>query len=85
MPVKPIPPGLVDSPYNATKPHWDWNGDLEKPTFSPSLLNYIESPGGRRCHSFIKEGRIQFLGDCTHALKGQTVDLLDFPEDEADG
>jgi hypothetical protein len=29
----------------------------------------------RVCHSFIIDGRIQFLGDCTHALAGQTVDL----------
>lgn len=28
-----------------------------------------------RCHSFIRDGRIQFLSDCTHALAGQTVDL----------
>lgn len=27
------------------------------------------------CHSFITDGRIQFLGDCTHSLAGQTVDL----------
>ena len=27
------------------------------------------------CHSFITDGRIQFLGDCTHELKGQTVEL----------
>ena len=30
------------------------------------------------CHSFVTDGRIQFLGDCTHALKGQTVVLEDF-------
>ncbi|SHE79852.1 hypothetical protein SAMN05444339_10294 [Loktanella atrilutea] len=30
------------------------------------------------CHSFVAGGRIQFLGDCTHALAGQTVDLPDF-------
>lgn len=29
----------------------------------------------RQCHSFITDGKIQFLDDCTHALKGQTVDL----------
>jgi hypothetical protein len=33
------------------------------------------------CHSFIKDGRIQFLGDCTHPLAGQTVDLPDIAED----
>lgn len=27
------------------------------------------------CHSFIREGKIQFLNDCTHKLKGQTVEL----------
>lgn len=29
------------------------------------------------CHSFITDGRIRFLDDCTHHLKGQTVDLPD--------
>lgn len=27
------------------------------------------------CHSFVTDGRIQFLSDCTPALAGQTVDL----------
>lgn len=31
------------------------------------------------CHSFVTEGKIQFLSDSTHALAGQTVDLPDFP------
>jgi len=30
------------------------------------------------CHSFVKDGRIQFLPDCTHALAGKTVDLPDW-------
>ena len=33
------------------------------------------------CHSFITDGRIQFLGDCTHALAGQTVDLPNIERD----
>jgi hypothetical protein len=32
------------------------------------------------CHSFVTDGRIQFLGDCTHALSGQTVDLPEWPK-----
>lgn len=46
---------------------------------------YILGPDGRLkgakdivCHSYITDGKINFLGDCTHALKGQTVDLVDF-------
>ena len=27
------------------------------------------------CHSFVTDGRIEFLADCSHALAGQTVDL----------
>jgi len=27
------------------------------------------------CHSFVTDGRIQFLSDSTHALAGQTVEL----------
>jgi hypothetical protein len=30
------------------------------------------------CHSFITDGQIQFLGDCTHSLKGKTVPLERF-------
>ena len=30
-----------------------------------------------RCHSFVTDGKIQFLGDSTHSLAGQTVDLLE--------
>ena len=32
------------------------------------------------CHSFVTDGMIQFLGDCTHALAGQTVPLPDWSE-----
>jgi len=27
------------------------------------------------CHSFVTDGKIQFLSDCTHTLAGQTVAL----------
>lgn len=30
------------------------------------------------CHSFITDGQIQFLDDCTHELKGKTVPLQPF-------
>jgi hypothetical protein len=60
---------------------WTFNGDVNKPTFSPSLL--VRYPWGpsqeeKRCHSFITDGFIRFLNDCTHELKGQTVEIPDF-------
>lgn len=57
-----------------TFPPWTFNGDVDKPTFTPSMLvngDYPES----RCHSFVTDGKIQFLSDCFHELKNTTVDL----------
>jgi hypothetical protein len=34
----------------------------------------------KRCHSFVTDGRIQFLGDCTHHPVGQTVPLPPWDE-----
>lgn len=90
-------------------PRWGYNGNPEKPTFTPSVLRrsirgngltdadwdeydrIYKGPDGLEavlnhpkfrwvCHSFVTDGRIQFLGDCTHALAGQTVDLPAWPE-----
>jgi hypothetical protein len=55
-------------------PVWSWNGSMDAPTFSPSLLVHGggESP---RCHSFVTDGNIAFCGDSTHKLAGQTVPI----------
>jgi len=52
---------------------WRFDGNMESPTFSPSLLNTY--PNGDRCHLFLKGGKIQYLTDCYHNLKGQTIDM----------
>lgn len=71
-----------DHPFNvggdASKhPQWTWNGSLERPTFSPSLL-CNKDHAASRCHSYVTDGKIQFLNDCHHNLKGQTVELPDW-------
>ncbi len=33
------------------------------------------------CHSYVTDGKIQFLADSTHALADQTVDLPGWPKD----
>ena len=60
-------------------PRWTWNGSLDSPTFNPSLLVNNNHPE-LRCHSFIRDGKIQFLGDCFHELAGKTVDIPEFDE-----
>lgn len=32
------------------------------------------------CHSFVKEGKIEFLNDCTHSKAGTTVELDEIRE-----
>jgi len=32
------------------------------------------------CHSFVTDGRIQFLADSTHKLAGQTVEIPDWED-----
>lgn len=53
--------------------HHEFNMDLDKPTVFPSLLEN-RNPN-RVCHSFMKDGKIQYLGDCHHSLAGQTIEL----------
>lgn len=62
---------------------WSWNGDSERPVFTPSVLVSLEYTDGRPthvCHSFVgcygaEPGEIIFLSDCTHALAGQVRPL----------
>ena len=63
------------------RPCWEFNGDAAMPTFSPSLLvNWQSAEGGHLCHSFVRNGQMEFLGDSTHSLAGKTV-LLPIMED----
>jgi len=84
-------------------PRWGFNGDYDRPTFTPSVLvrsgHHVPGQEGKDCwctfeertgqklpdgigcsicHSFVTDGEIQFLGDCTHALAGRTVPLPAF-------
>ena len=64
--------GVWTTEKNMNKVIWQFNGDLQKPTVSPSILvRWADNV----CHSFIKSGMIEFLSDCTHELKGTTVPL----------
>lgn len=71
----------VDIGVNTEKnvPIWGWNGSEEKPTFTPSILVTQDLPKGEtRCHSFVTDGKIKYLGDCTHDMKDMEVELEEF-------
>lgn len=62
---------------------WEFNGNLDSPSFSPSLLvnkdHQVE--GVLQCHSWVTDGKIRFYDNCDHDLKNQIVDLFDIKTD----
>lgn len=74
---------------------WDGNRDAPtiSPSIKVSGVQWdVESPFHKPrhqtvaagspvvCHSHVKAGRWEFLGDCSHALAGQTVPMVPLPE-----
>jgi hypothetical protein len=71
--------GEIHGPQIRGPNEWKWNGNLEKPTLMPSIkVTWNDANGEHVCHSFVNDGRIAFLTDCTHALAGKTADLAPF-------
>jgi hypothetical protein len=69
------------------QPLWSYNDNPSAPTFTPSIrVIQLSQRDGEQvrevCHSFVTDGQIKFLGDCTHALAGQTVPLPEWPANE---
>ena len=56
-------------------PCWQVTGiEEDKPTVRPSIRVRVDDDNN--CHFFVENGKIKYLKDCTHRLKGQTVDIL---------
>jgi hypothetical protein len=47
--------------------------ELTDEEYNSLRAGLVIEPKPTVCHSFVKGGYIQFLDDCTHTLKGQTV------------
>ena len=66
-------------------PTWTFDGNIEQPTFAPSLLCFTvdneEKPPKREtlCHLFVRAGQIEYLADSPHKLGGKTVPMEPIP------
>lgn len=71
--------GIHMLPVNtdAISPSWDWDGNLDRPSVSPSIRS--GKPPGKVCHKFLYEGIFQYLADSTHDLKGKHIQAVDLP------
>lgn len=66
---------------------WQFNQDCEKPTFYPSIKvswkqwdSDFKTHVQKICHSYVTDGKIRYLSDCTHSKAGQTVELPELKE-----
>ena len=62
---------------------WTFDGDIDSPTFTPSLKNTWtegEEHIPKCCHLIMIAGKINYCSDCTHQLAGQVVDMVDIPD-----
>ena len=62
----------------ASYPHWEPSAEDPEVAAAIKRGEVKQQLVERKCHSFVTDGQIQFLGDCTHELAGQTVPLPDF-------
>lgn len=57
---------------------------LGQPEPSERILGHgtphTRDPAWGNCHSFIRNGHWEFLGDCAHSLAGQTVPMVPVPD-----
>lgn len=81
FPLRHIPVILKGSRRDQKGPVWSWNGDVDKPTLKPSILSKIDEYGPNKekriCHTWVNDGMVQYLNDCTHEFAGQTRPLLE--------
>lgn len=68
---------LLEARSQINKPMWNWDGNLEKPSLSPSILTHSGKDG--RCHAYLRAGVMKYLDDCTHSMKGKQVPIPDLP------
>ncbi len=64
--------------YSVHEQGWKFNGNMIRPSFTPSLLNREfdeENKVKSICHLFVTDGNIIYCGDCTHELTGKTLPL----------
>lgn len=90
--------------HHITPKIWTWNGNVESPTISPSVLvrsgHYVPRQPGEPescwctyakehpedklpfgcylCHSYVENGSVRFLNDCSHEHAGKTLPIPDW-------
>ena len=64
-------------------PGWTFDGNVELPTFSPSLRIFYARDGNMitTCHFVIERGVIKYCGDYQSEFAGRQVQMEPIPED----
>lgn len=51
--------GCMFENYGGPGPKWEWNGDVNKPTLSPSIRRYCSRRDGTAWHGYLRNGRFE--------------------------
>lgn len=64
------------------RPTWSFNGDMDSPSFTPSMVFFEEENGVRKtiCHFYVTKGVIDYCSDSPHEFRGKKIPLGDIPE-----
>ena len=54
-------------------PWWTFDGNLDEPSFSPSLRYVVAG-----CHLYVSSGQIHYCNDCRHEFRGQVVPMVNW-------
>lgn len=57
--------------------------EKESPFYKPAFID-VPYAGITVCHSYVKNGKWEYLPDSNHTLSGQTVSVVPIPEDDDD-
>lgn len=67
---------VIDGDEAEGKIGWAFDGNLETPTFSPSL-QLLTAERKTTCHLHVRAGMIEYCGDAPHAMAGERVPMVD--------
>lgn len=81
----------VDGPPSIPGNHkWQLTGTPDNPSLHPSVRFFYPESAYKdnpdlpwyQCHYNVKNGRLEFHSDCSHELKGQTIDMPELTESQ---
>lgn len=65
--------------WHSVNSSWSWNMSLCSTTINPSIkVTGVNEQGNQTiCHLYVRDGWLEYLGDCTHQMANQKIKMSD--------